>query len=341
VKRVSPSRRRACLGAGRGCYAFGAARRDTRARVIHHLRASPGTNCLGAPGRGRHRPCALNLRAGRVRRSLDLYLLALTLGLYAMIDGAPDSYLRVLQDVTVHVNGLGKDEVREFSPWTANAISMFGHARQLLIASAVLLERRLPGPAFVLQRPLFEDSLRLAEFSGSSEAERIALMASWRRIGLKKVDGLAQKAARDGAVDDAAALRTHVMDELNKIDAALKRRRVTAKDFMNAEKAAVAFGREDDYPAYEMSHQAVHGNDLVHLISRETNDEGVLIIGKPKQQYVDAIAEWAAHSGLHLTRSFHMLTGAVAEDSALARLEARLTALNETNDNEGDAHPTR
>jgi hypothetical protein len=257
-----------------------------------------------------------------------------------MIDGTPDSYLRVLQDVTVHVNGLGKNEIRQISPWAANAISMFGHARQLLIASMVLLERGLPGPAFVLQRPLFEDSLRLAELSTGSEVERIALIANWRRIGLKKVDGLRRKAARDGAVNDAAALKTHVADELNKIDTAIKRRGVAAKDFMKVENAAVMFGREDDYPAYEMSHQAVHGNDLVHLISRETDNEGVLIIGKPRRQYVDAIAEWAARSGLHLARSFHMLTGTIADDSVLTGLEARLTALNEVNDNEPGEMPT-
>lgn len=254
-----------------------------------------------------------------------------------MTEDSPDSNLRVLQDVTVHVNSIGKDEIRNSSPWTTNAISIFAHARQLLIASMVLLERHLPGPTFVLQRPLFEDSLRLAEFANSSEAERVALMASWRHVGLRQIEGLAQKAIQDGAKEEAVKLRAHVMDQSCKINTALKKHGVIAKDFMKVEKAATKLGRGDDYPAYKMSHQAVHGNDLVHLISREASLDGVIVIGKPRQEYIDGIAEFAARSGLHLARSFHTITSTASDDTALGRLEMRLEALSEVADGEVSA----
>jgi len=245
-----------------------------------------------------------------------------------------DSYLRALQEVTRYVHHLGDESVQEFTPWTGHAISMFSHARELLVASTVLLERNMVGPAFVLQRPLFEDSLRLAEYAAASDVAKVGLIAAWLRAGLKKALGLAQKAARDGGEVEAGVIRTNVADQRNKIDRALKRHGAVATPFMNVETAAKAFGREDDLPGYEMSHHAVHSDDLVHSMSREMGNEGVMAVGKSRRVYLDAVAELAARSGLHLARSFHAITGTAVDEDSLAGLAARLVALNESDDGE-------
>ena len=105
---------------------------------------------------------------------------------------------------------------------------------------------------------------------------------------------------------------------------------------MTPETGAVEFGREEDYPGYEMSHQAVHGNDLVHSMSRELDTDGVMAIGKPRQDYLDEVAAMAAGSGVHLVRSFHAISGTAVNEASLAAALARLDALGRSGDSNAE-----
>jgi len=160
-------------------------------------------------------------------------------------------------------------------PDVLHAISMFSHARQQARASAVLLNCSLVGPAFVLQRPLFEDSLRRAEFVAADDNTRIGLRRPGARSASRRWTVWQPRPhTHTGSSEEAENIRKFTASQRMAVKNLLESVGVSAQPFMNEEKVARIFGREDDLATFSMSHQALADNPdrLVGQLSQQRRD---------------------------------------------------------------------
>lgn len=214
-----------------------------------------------------------------------------------------DGVVRLLQDATVALNSMGNDREFELPLAEMMALSMFSRARELVVSTALLLERRLPGPAFVLQRPLFEDAVLLDKIAGASPDDRLVLVGGWLRKSINALDRLARvgRALDPADTELIGSLSAHVAKQRHELAQLLQRKNLSAAKTFDYKKLAFDSGRgERDYFIYMLSHQAVHGNEAVHMMNRQRRDDGTILVGTPGDPTVVFASGLAIGSALQI-----------------------------------------
>jgi hypothetical protein len=235
------------------------------------------------------------------------------------------SVVALLNEVAAAILEMGRDAVIPVKTLVdIPMFSIFGRARDLVGSSAELIGAGRANTALVLQRPLFEDSVLLAAMAAESDTGRIELAARWLWNSYNEADGLLlyakQLKPEDGWYSEelTAAMRVR-RQELERF---LASRKLKAAPDFNWKHLARKTGREDDLVEYAISQQAVHGNEFIHLVAQEAQEDGGLIAGKPTP-FVAALASgMALESGLQAMNAAATLFG-IPLPSAMDHVNAR------------------
>lgn len=143
--------------------------------------------------------------------------------------------------------------------------TLFSRTRSQLIAIRLLIENGLLEEAMSLSRGLFTDSLRLEYLAAESAEVRESVFLNRQRAAYRAFR------VKFGEARRALGLEGLTADELDHVDAELEKikgraRRLGAdlnKAYPAERDLAIRFGHEEDLWVQLLSHEAVHGNQLM------------------------------------------------------------------------------
>jgi hypothetical protein len=179
-------------------------------------------------------------------------------------------------------------------------------------ATRLLLGHDFVHEAVILARPLFTDSLTLAEIAAARETERKQLALGREMAGLADLEGVLREAeSRGGNIEIGMAK--------------IAERRADLEDFArreNPEHAPLAAGqlkdlaakhREgDEYLDLRFTHLFVHGSTSVTMDRFSQQDDGTWEVDVPAadfKRWANGTGFFAAHSGLRAGRAACLIFG--------------------------------
>ena len=163
----------------------------------------------------------------------------------------------------IRVLGSGMDF--EGSVVQAQSLSMFSRARELVESTHLLIDGRCPSAAFILQRPLFEISVVLAEIARSDAPKKERLIARWMHESNNASKGLAHRMMDESVYQELGMqLKAQTDSRRSAVDRWMSRRNIHLAPPFNYEAMGEATGRAVDLVVYRFSHQAVHTNRGLH-----------------------------------------------------------------------------
>jgi hypothetical protein len=227
--------------------------------------------------------------------------------------------------VSLLVGSLGGGEQGDRPPYDVEVLGLFDRCRSLLGAIRLLLAHNFVHEAIMLGRPLFTDSLALAEFAAVDAKRRAELVVGWALGSLTDLEAIFRHARspEEDASDELAAVRRRRAD----LHAYARDNGLGTKQWRPDEHAktlAEKHGRGDEYAALLVTHQFLHGstNAVSQRYSKATDD--TIDVGGPAAQldvWASDAGNFAAYSTLHAARAACKIFG-WAEPSELAELLA-------------------
>lgn len=196
------------------------------------------------------------------------------------------------------LRGTASTSAHEMPSHYAHILGMYWRCVRLFDAALQLLKAELPEEAAIIARSLFEDSLRLQQVA-ADDVDRDALVLGWANDSISERFGLLQVAKSLGLDDDISVAEGKLNDQRRVLQAFQLRRGVKKlKRFAAERQASVRFGRADDFWAYSLSHELVHGSDVAWLFARRSQgtDVGGLHAKTSDPGIRAAFAEFAAGS---------------------------------------------
>jgi hypothetical protein len=201
--------------------------------------------------------------------------------------------------------GVGGGALVERPRHDLDVLALFDRCRSTLGAIHLLLLEGFVHEAVLLGRPLFTESLMLAELASVDPTRRAELVVGWQTAGLASFRGMVLEARSSG--DD-------VTDELVRLDARkaeleryAARLGVRTRAWKPNEKAlADAHGRSDEYSAFRLAHHFVHGSALAASQRYSTIADDTAAVGGPAAQldpWATDGALFAVYSLLHACRA--------------------------------------
>jgi hypothetical protein len=157
----------------------------------------------------------------------------------------------------------------------AYMLGMFWRCVRLFDGALLLLKAELPEEAAILSRSLFAESLRLQQLAAHPRGQE-ALVLGWANDSIEQKIGLLKTAKSIGLDDDIQAELAELEESHSQLQAYQVRRGVKRlQRFRSAREAALTFSRQDDFWAYQWSHESVHGSDAVWMFARRATAPGV------------------------------------------------------------------
>jgi hypothetical protein len=173
-------------------------------------------------------------------------------------------------------------------------LGLFDRCKSLLAAIGVLLTNDFVHEAVMLGRPLFTDSLMLAEYASAEKARRAELGVGWEMAGLADLEGIYRDASSRG--DDVTEQLTALAERRTKIEAYGRRHGVKTRAWRpdeHAKELAIKHGRGDEYPAMLLTHHFVHGSTMAASQRYSAAADGTIEVGGPAAQ----LEPWAMDAG--------------------------------------------
>jgi hypothetical protein len=160
--------------------------------------------------------------------------------------------------------------------------TLFDRCRGMFDAVLVLLDNGFVQEAAMLCRPLFVDSLALAEIAAADEKRRISLVVGRQLNAIADIDGIFREMQARGDevtknLQHTAARRSRVEQYARQHDAST--RHWDPEDHVRA--LADKHGRGNEYASYRMTHHFVHGSAAITEHRSSVDDEDVMRIGGP------------------------------------------------------------
>ena len=215
----------------------------------------------------------------------------------------------------------------------APIVGLFDRCRSTFGAVRLLLEHGFAHEAIVLARPLFTESLMLAELAAADEKRQVELWVGWSMKGLADFEGvLLEMQSRGSEMSDGLAAIAKRRGELEsyarRYDARTRQWRVDEK------KLAETHGRGVEYLDFDLSHAFVHGTPLAieQRMSKVADD--TLAVGGPAADFDSwgpSAGTFAANSLLHACRATCLIFGWDEPDeleALMQRLESKIGELN-------------
>jgi hypothetical protein len=160
----------------------------------------------------------------------------------------------------------------------------------------------------MLGRPLFTDSLMLAEYASANERRRVELVMGWSMASLAAVEGIFLDARRLRGKDVAAAL-TGLTERRREYEDYARRHGARSRAWRpddHAKELALKHGREDEYGAFLVTQQFVHGATSAISARYSKVTEDTVAVGGPAvdlETWGRSAALFAANSMLHAARA--------------------------------------
>jgi Family of unknown function (DUF5677) len=236
---------------------------------------------------------------------------------------------RLLSEIDRIAGGIGDDQPVSQSSHHHRIATMFDRCRGLFSAVRLLLDSGLVHEAAALCRPLFVESLVLAEIGAASEARRIELVVGAELASLSDIEGIFREMEARGD-DDVAANIAHVVEQRRELETYARRHGVGTRHWEPNPKAlADTHGRGEDYVAYRMTSHFVHGTPAVARERSSIDGAGVARVGGPAVQ----TERWETPSALFAVCSLTFACLAIceirgyAEPAALEGIIERVRAM--------------
>lgn len=175
-------------------------------------------------------------------------------------------------------------------------LGFYWQARSLHKAVTILLEADFPDEALLVARTLFIESLRLQELA-EAEERRTQLVLAWANDSIQRRRKMLREANAVGLVADFDAKMSALQGEEKRQQKYQRDHGVEKlKDFMNPRVAVKKFARDEDYFAYELAHQMVHGSTVAH-------------ISRSKRLWGDVLGLFSIDAGAYATTTVVVFAG--------------------------------
>ena len=173
------------------------------------------------------------------------------------------------------------------------ALALFDRCRSTFGAIRLLLEHDFAQEAVILGRPLFTESLMLAEFAAANETRRIELVIGWSLEGLGNLEGIVKEAAARG--DDASEELQDIARQRDELKGYARRHGASTLHWKPDEKRlADAHGRGQEYIDFRLTHHFVHGSTMAVSHRYSKTDDETVAVGGPAAE----VETWSAPAGL-------------------------------------------
>jgi hypothetical protein len=186
--------------------------------------------------------------------------------------------------------------------------ALFDRSRSLHRATLLLLEQGFVHEAVMLDRPLFTDSLALAELAAADDERRGSLFVGWALGGLQQLMGyFLDRRSRGHEVAgelEALAERKREVEKYAR-DHGYSTKHWQADD--DAKRLADAHGRGSEYGAMLVTGMFVHGARTATSERYLRTEEGVYVVGGP----APTPKSWERDAGLFASRSMLLAARAV------------------------------
>jgi hypothetical protein len=159
---------------------------------------------------------------------------------------------------------------------------LFDRCRGMFGALRVLLANGFVQEAAVLARPLFVDSVALAELAAADEPRRTSLVVGRQLHATADIEGIFMEMQARG--DEVAKNLEHVAERRRKVEQYAQRHSASTRHWDpegQIKTLAEKHGRGDEYPSFRLSHHFVHGSAAITESRFSVDDNDVARIGAP------------------------------------------------------------
>ena len=180
----------------------------------------------------------------------------------------------------------------------AVSVQLYWRCYSLFQAILLLLPKRFGEEALLLARPLFTDSLRLAELA-EHESRRPQLILGWMNRSIEELKGLFRHSAKIGLDKNPEQIEAKLADHQKDILSLRAKYHVSKlAKFRSEADAASRYGRGDDFWTFLLSHEIIHGSDAAFLFRRSPVKDGHmhLLAQTEDPKLLDAIGAYSALS---------------------------------------------
>jgi hypothetical protein len=199
----------------------------------------------------------------------------------------------LLTEVSVLAGGIGRGAVSDTPEHDLSVLGLYDRCRSMFGAIRLLLAYNFVHEAVLLGRPLFTDSLILAELAAVDHKRRAELVVRWMLGSLADFEGIYHDAQARG--DDVDAELAKLAEQRTQLESDARRRDLKTRRWKPAEKElADRHGRADEYGAYMLTQHFVHGSTMAVSQRYTKSDDDIVWVGGPAAQLED----WAPDAGL-------------------------------------------
>lgn len=193
---------------------------------------------------------------------------------------------------------VGSGEAVELHRHDLEAVALFDRCRSTFAAVRVLLRHQLAHEAVMLGRPLFTESLTLAELAASDDTRRVEVVVGWALHNLADIDGMYREAASRG--DDVSEELSAITDRRAQLEEYARRHGARPRHWSPNEKnLAGAHGRQAEYMDFRLAHHFVHGSTMATQQRYARIADDTVAVGGPHAEF----DIWAKPAGLFASYS--------------------------------------
>jgi hypothetical protein len=213
-----------------------------------------------------------------------------------------------MREVADLVDRVGAGERTERIWHELEILALFDRCRSLHRAVLLLLSHDgFVHEAVILGRPLFTDSLALAELAAVDDTRRGSLVVGWALNSEKHLQGyFLERRSRGDDVEDELRAGAERERQIRQYAADHGYSTEHWQPDDDAKRLALAHGRADEYGAMLVTQMFLHGTTTVTSERYAQTDEGVYVVGGP----APTPKRWDRDAGLFASHS--MLLGAQA-----------------------------
>jgi hypothetical protein len=190
----------------------------------------------------------------------------------------------VLQEVADTAGVIGDEAPVERFYYLREVGTLFDRCRGMFAAVLVLLDNGFVQEAAVFCRPLFVDSLALAEIAAADEKRRISLVVGRQLGAIADIEGIFREMQARGD-DEVIKNLEHMAERRRKVEKYARRHGASTKHWdpeNHVKTLADKHGRGDEYTSYRMTHHFVHGSAAITEHRSSVDDDyEVARIGGP------------------------------------------------------------
>jgi hypothetical protein len=246
-----------------------------------------------------------------------------------------DDTRKLLHEVGDAAGAIGDDAPVERFYHEHEIGTLFDRCRGMFGALVLLVDHGFVQEAAVFCRPMFVDSLALAEIAEADEQRRVSLIAGRQLDAIADIDGIFRELQARG--DEVAKNLDHMAERRRKVEQYAYRRDASTRHWNPEDQVkalAEKHARGDEYASYRMTSHFVHGSAAITEHRSSVDEEDVARNGAPHldvEIWERPTAHFGAYSLALASRAVCSIFG-YEEPQDLGNLLARIEASQNDSD---------